>query len=337
MPDSAIKPVDMILGKSLLTAETIMAELRERLMALPYFGVLSTEQLLEAARNIITEYETTNIDALANTDLAAWVAGMDAVAKRLPEMAKDKFSPFWRRPPADPPRLPPIIGMPGDDEEPELVFPIIRKAAESLFERQILTPTDYYAAESRSRDRAFTVARESREDVLERIRDRIGENVREGASFKAFRDSLEPDLRDSFIGPAHTELVFRQAVQSSFREGHNRLADHPIVDEIFPYAEFLPIFDARGRKTHQSLATSGIDGTGVYRRDDVAFWSLFDPPVEWNCRCGKNLLTIEAAARAGVKEAAEWLRTGRKPTLESRLPFIKWRPDPSFTGAKVAA
>lgn len=336
MPDSAIRPVDLIIGKSLLTAESIMQELRERLLALPYFGYLTQEQLIQAARNILTEYEPLVAENLANADLAAWIVGFDRVAAKLPDFAKDRFAPFWRRPPNDPPRLPPLIGGAAGDDGEELRFPIIERAAASLFDRQILTPSEYYAAESRERSKAFTVARESREDVLGRIRDRLAETVDEGASLKIFRDKIGPELEQSFIGPAHLELVYRQGVQSAFRDGHDKLADNPIVDEIFPYCEILPIMDARGRKTHQSLAHTGIDGTGAYRRDDRAFWALFNPPIEWNCRCGKNLLTIEAAARKGVGEAAEWLRTGRKPALESRLPFIKWRPDPSYT-QQVAA
>lgn len=50
-----------------------------------------------------------------------------------------------------------------------------------------------------------------------------------------------------------------------------------------------------------------------------------------NCRCGTRLLTLEAAAAAGVKEAQEWLRTGRSPLQpEYRLAHIPFDPKPGF-------
>jgi hypothetical protein len=334
MPDSAIRPVDLIIGRSLLTAESVMQELRERLLALPYSGYLSQEQLIQAARNILDEYEPLITENLANADLASWIAGMDRVSKSLPEQALQKFAPFWRRPPNDPPRLPPLLTSPGGEEPEELTFPIIREAAANLFERQILTPTEFYAAQSRERDKAFTVARESREDVLERIRDRLAEDVREGTSLKSFRDSLEGDLQSSFISPAHIETVYRTNVQAAFREGQDRIASNPIVAEIFPYRTWDAVHDARTRKTHLALEKLGLSGTNVYRADDP-FWKVWKQPAGYNCRCGSTYLTIEAAARKGVDEAKEWLRSSRKPVLESRLPHIPFEPEPGF--ARVAA
>lgn len=334
MPDSIIKPVDRIIGTSLLVAESILSELRERLLALPYSGYLSQEQLIAAARNILDEYEPLFTENLANTDLAAFIAGMDRVSKSLPEQALQKFAPFWRRPPNDPPRFPPLISAAGGDGDEILRLPIIENAVADLFSRQILTPTDYYAAESRSRDRAFTVARESREDVLERIRDKLAETVKEGASLKSFRDSLEPDLQASFIGPAHQETVYRTNVQTAFREGQDRMASHPIVAEIFPYRTWDAVHDARTRKTHLALEKLGLSGTNVYRADDP-FWKVWKQPAGYNCRCGSRYITIENAARLGVDEAKEWLRTSRRPNLESRLPMIPFEPESGFN--RVAA
>jgi hypothetical protein len=332
MPDVASKPLAPILGRSLLTAETIMAELRERLLSLPFIGVLSQEQLMEAARNILVEYEPLTVESLANADLAAWIAGFDRVAQKLP--AETQFAPWWRRPPQEPPKFPPLIGSPEEPEE-HLRLPLIEKAVASLFDRQILTPAEFNERSAEAKAKSFTVARESREDVLERIRDRLAETAREGASLPEFKARLGPELEQSFIGPAHVELVYRQGLQTAFSDGLDAVTNHPIVDEIFPYVAYDAIHDARARKEHIALETLGIDGTNVYRKDDREFWALFRPPWDYNCRCGRTPLTIEAAARRGVKEAAEWLRTGRRPPLEGRLQYIPFRPPAGF--AKVAA
>jgi hypothetical protein len=335
MPNSIIKPTDLIIGRALITAETIADELRTRLLSLADHQWLSEQELVARARMILAELEPILAENLANADLAAWIAGFDSVAQQLPAWAKHSFSPFIR-PPGDPPRFVGLLGSFGEGE-PTLRFPIIEKAADSLFRRQILTPEQFRAADATFRQQAFTVTGESRTEVLEHIRDALAETVRDGASLEGFRAKLADGLDQSFIGPGHIEVVYRTNVQAAFSEGHDSLADNPIVAEVFPYMEILPIRDARVRSTHASLETLGIDGTNIYRRDDRAFWNLFRPPIEWNCRCAVNLLRIEQAARRGVREAQEWLDTGRKPPLESRLPFIPWRPDPAFRRVAVAA
>jgi hypothetical protein len=107
------------------------------------------------------------------------------------------------------------------------------------------------------------------------------------------------------------------------------LAAHPVVAEIFPYQEYVPIHDGRVREEHEALAHLGIDGTGVYRREDP-FWDYFTPPWGYQCRCGVNLLGIADAARLGVREASEWLETGVKPPLRSRLAEIPFKPTDGF-------
>ena len=104
--------------------------------------------------------------------------------------------------------------------------------------------------------------------------------------------------------------------------------------EIFPYQEILPIKDGRVREEHLALASLGLSGTGVYRRDDP-MWDLFTPPWGYQCRCGVNLLTVEAAARKGVGEARRWERTGEPPVNpEHRLDAIPFRPEPDFVGGR---
>jgi len=62
-------------------------------------------------------------------------------------------------------------------------------------------------------------------------------------------------------------------------------------------------------------------------------WDYFTPPWDYNCRCGVNVLTVEAASRAGVEEAREWLRTGQPPlVVEHRLEIVlrAIQPNPNF-------
>ncbi|MEX2176185.1 MAG: phage minor head protein [Pirellulaceae bacterium] len=332
------RSTDLIIGRGLLTAETIAQELRDRLER--ELGerrwFLPQEFLLIEARRILAEYEPILAENIAQADLAAYLAGFNDVAKRLPPSAAQLFQrSFGGFPP--PPRFT-LPGLFGDKPDPIVRFPQIEQAAQSLLDRNILTRAQFDAADDAARGRAFTIAGDLSRDTIETVRDVLAETIDRGASLEQFRRNLGERLEKSFAGPGHLENVFRTNIQAAYHAGHDKLASDPIVSEVFPYQEYLPIHDARARHDHVALGKLGIDGTGVYRRDDTAFWNIFTPPWAWQCRCGINLLTIEAAARRGVQEAATWLRTGAKPPLVSRLPFVPFRPPAGFvSGRRVAA
>lgn len=338
---TANRTTDLIFARGLIAAETIAQELRERLAEQFSFhtGYWSQADLLYHAREILREYEPLLAEAIANTDLAAWIAGFDSVAKELPEWTEKQIAWSGYIPPRPPGgfNLPGILGDDGDSE-PQLRFPMIEKAARSLFDRNILTKDKFDAASQSLRNQAFTVAGESSQDVLETIRDTLGEAVADGQTFDTWRKNVIDRVGTSHIGEGHLETVFRTNVMTAYSDGYEHLASDPIVSELFPYQEYFATHDARCEATHLALETLGLNGTGVYRRDDP-MWEWFTPPWRYNCRCTVNPLTVEAAARRGVKEAEEWLRTGMPPAYpEYRLPFIHFRPPVGFGGRrKVAA
>lgn len=327
---SANQPTDAILRRTILASESIAAELRQRLADAitpdEGRGLILTE-VLDRARDILREYEPLLADLIGNSELFGWVAGFNTTAERLPDWLQDV-----RRPGLPPPRPPgPLLpGLLGAADEPELRFPILEKAAESLIDRDILRREDYDRLTVDARQRAFAVAGDLTADTIETIRDVLVEDIQDGTSLTGFRKRIKERLDTSPIGRWHLETVYRTNVQSAFRDGRESLANNPIVTAIFPYQEYLPIGDGRVREEHEALGTLGLDGTGVYRRDDP-MWDLFTPPWDFNCRCGVNLLTVEAAARKGVKEARRWLDTGQEPlTPEHRLDAIAFRPPAGF-------
>ena len=330
------RPTDLIIGRSLITAETIAQELRDKLTARlgDKWRHVSYPHLLYEARQILTEFEPLLVENIAQADLAAWIVGIDTVAKKLPADILAQFARMIGGPPRPPGSL--ILPYGFGDEEPVVRFPLIEKAAESLARRRILTPEQFRQADAAAKARGFTVAGQASEDALTTIRDVLAETVDQGASLEQFRRNLGERLETSFIGPGHLENVYRTNIQAAYHEGHDELADDPIVAEVFPYQAYLAIHDGRVRHEHLELEGLGIDGTNVYRRDDP-FWNLFTPPWDYQCRCGINLLTIEAAARRGAREAATWLRTGIKPPLASMLPKIPFRPPAGFGGRRLVA
>lgn len=328
MPDAAKKQVDLLIGRSILTVEALAAELRQRLirrlMRVRKRFLFNEQELLYEARSVLSEFEPILAQTIADAELAAWVAGTQAMAGRIPLSRQAEFMPPFGMQPPRPPSIGVLLG--GDDDyEPVIRFPLLEKAAQSLAERNIVTPREFAETAAEVKRQAFTVAGQASEQTIERIRDALVETIDEGASLKAFREKVEQAVEAGGIGPAHVENIFRTNIQTAFHQGYDEILQHPIVNELFPYQQYIPIHDGRVRHDHLALEKLGIDGTGIYRRDDP-FWDVFTPPWSYQCRCGINALTIEAAARKGAGEAAEWLRTGIKPPLESRLPFIPFRP-----------
>lgn len=333
MIQSASQNNNLIIGTGLITAETIASELRQRLAnRATEFRGLTDQEIIFRARNILAEFEPLIAEALLATDLAAWISGFDRVAKELPTWTVQSFSRFDSG-------LPPIYAPTTFDvpDDPVIKFPLIDRARESLMERKILTPDEYKAATAEARNRSFTVAADMSNDAMETIRDTLAENIREGTSLKGFRKALGERLDTSKIGPAHIETIYRTNVQAAFADGHETIASNPIVASLFPYQAYHAIHDGRVDPEHLALESYGLNGTNVYRRDDP-MWDWFTPPWRYNCRCGVNLLTIESAARKGVREAMEWLRTSRPPEKpEWRLGFIPFRPKNGFGGARRKA
>lgn len=69
----------------------------------------------------------------------------------------------------------------------------------------------------------------------------------------------------------------------------------------------------------------------VYDFQSAGGWMVADGLIVSNCRCSVRLLTLEAAASAGVKEAQLWLKTGNAPRQpEYRLSHIPFEPKPGF-------
>src|SRR5688500_73919 len=96
MPEARTKRVDIIIGRGLVTAEAIAAELRTRLA--DHLGELyrwlPEITLLAEARRILAQFEPILAENIARTDLAAWIAGYDEVSKELPPSILSHFRRF---------------------------------------------------------------------------------------------------------------------------------------------------------------------------------------------------------------------------------------------------
>lgn len=327
--DAQKKSVDILIGRGLIANETISQEMRERLLnrLAAKRHTLDATSLLQLAREVLSEFEPALADTLFDTEISAWVSGITFVADKLPEPVVKQVSLVGGGS-----GQPPFVATDllwGESNEPFLRLPMVERAAQILAEKRIVTREQFDQLTQEARSQSFTVARANSDATIEKMRNVLSDLVAKGPTLREFKERVSEELETSQIGPGHAETVYRGAIQSAYMDGHNELADNPIVQEVFPYQSFEPIHDSRVRHNHLLLGELGIDGTNLYRIDDE-FWDHYSPPLFYNCRCGVNLHSIESAARKGVQEAKHWLATGRKPELISRLPFIPFPPEPGW-------
>jgi hypothetical protein len=113
MPDIAAHPADLVYGRGLIAAESIAQELRERLARelSRRRRELSELELLDLAREILAQFEPILAENFANTDLAAWIAGVEAVTKKLSPSVLNSFAL--------------LAGGGGEQPPPRFRFPLV--------------------------------------------------------------------------------------------------------------------------------------------------------------------------------------------------------------------
>ena len=265
-------------------------------------------------------------EAIYESQLISWLDAFGTSYHKLPQWFRDQIAEN-RLGGFDKPPDKPILNLFFPDN-PGPRFTLIENAVKALQSRRILTRDQFDILSHQARASAFTIGDGLSSEAIADVREILNSAVQDGPTLLEFRKRVS-DAVPGIMSPSKVELVYRQAINASYRDGRESLIRNPVIAEVFPYQQYLPIYDGRVRHEHLALGKLGIDGTDVYRREDP-IWDLFTPPWDYNCRCGVNLLTIDQAARLGVKEAQEWLRTGRKPELRTRLPFISFRPRVGF-------
>lgn len=276
MPDASRKIVDSIVGRGLISASVVASELRDRLANRLSRRKLSSYEILDLARDILSDFEPLLGRILADTDLAAWLFGVHDVSKIVPKNVLKMLEAQFPDP-----LIPGVIFIdPRDAEGPTITFPKIDKAVRDLRDRNIVTRKSYDVMTNAARQRAFTIARQASEETIGSIRDLLVEVVEEGPTLRRFRDLVHEKVGASQVGAAHLENVYRTNVQTAFTNGQEALLSHPAVSPVFPYMRYIAIRDGRVRDTHLALETLGLDGTNIYRRDDP-MWSFFRPPWDY--------------------------------------------------------
>lgn len=200
-------------------------------------------------------------------------------------------------------------------------FPQVEVAWHDLAGRQVVTREDYESMAEEARAQAFTIAGVQSEDAIEKVRDALADDVRRGGTLREFRVAVEQALGASALAPHAVEGIYRNAVGTSYLRGLDAVLGRPMVEDEFPFRLTEGVEDSRQTPLCRICNRSGLNGTGVYHKDDPEY-DRTRPMRHWQCRCAVIPLNVEGAASRGVKYAQEWLRLGYPPGPPPRVPRV---------------
>jgi SPP1 gp7 family putative phage head morphogenesis protein len=311
---------ERLLAKGGRGAAAVVAELRRGIAAVAR-QPLPLEDKIHKIRRVLARHEPLLFRVTSDTLLAAWVAGAGGwlpKEKRLQPPATGHAV----APPQSPPPRDPIAGAGGAGEPPPVVrFPQIEAAARDLLDRRILTRAEFDQLSRDARREAFTVARVGSLDALGAVRQALTTAVSRGETRDQFEERVHEALDGSYLSPGHIETVFRTNVMAAYTAGLNDTLNDPLVGDAFPFMETVPIDDSRLSELCEVASHSGLNGTGIYLRDDPE-WQRLQPPRHFNCRCAAIPISTADAARRGIKYAKEWLDLGRRPDDSGHVPRV---------------
>ena len=157
---------------------------------------------------------------------------------------------------------------------------------------------------------SFTVARATRLEVLQSIRDAVDRALTEGRTIREFAANLEPELRrlgwwgrQTVVNPRGVEEtvtlgtpwrlrnIYRTNLQSAYMAGRWKRQREGVGRR--PYWQYVAVLDDATRPSHRALHNR------VFRWDDP-FWDSHYPPNGWGCRCRVRALTERQVEARGL-------------------------------------
>lgn len=176
---------------------------------------------------------------------------------------------------------------------------------------------------------AFSVKGYTEMEVLNEFLEALKDAVREGSTKEAFRERMNTFLEDNgYAGltPYHSDLIFRQNMQTAYNVGHYEQMTDPDVMERRRYWQYQTAGDGKVRESHAAM-----DGR-VYPADhDI--WDTWYPPNGFGCRCMVVSITPEQVRRKGLEVSDQLPNMVDTQTGEimAALPDKKFRTNPAKT------
>lgn len=122
-------------------------------------------------------------------------------------------------------------------------------------------------------ENAFTLARATNIEQIERVRNFIESSIRNGGTRRQFIQAFEGEFTEGYL-----DTVFSNNTRNAYEAGRKDLLLNADIDDVAPTLTYTTVGDARVRPLHAAL-----DGFTAPRTDPV--WTRIWPPIDHNCRC----------------------------------------------------
>lgn len=168
---------------------------------------------------------------------------------------------------------------------------------------------DWQALSAEAQQQAFTVAKVTRLDLLQDIKDALIKAQSEGSTVEQFKKDLKPiieskgwsgrkeiTLKDGTkstvnLTPSRLETVYRTNLQSAYSAGRWQQIEE--AKQTRPYLQFLAVVDESTSDVCSSLNRK------VFAVDDE-IWNSIMPPLHHNCRSTVRSLSEKQLVREGL-------------------------------------
>jgi len=117
--------------------------------------------------------------------------------------------------------------------EPSEVMDIFEK-------REVLTDKEFAQLDVWAKQRSFTVARQTEEVLMERLRPAVQEAIFSGMSFEAFLETVS-----DIVTTGHAQVIYRNNLSSAFNTARMDTAFHPALEGAFPLVTYFAVLDQK--------------------------------------------------------------------------------------------
>lgn len=156
--------------------------------------------------------------------------------------------------------------------------------------------------------KAFTIAKITKIDLLNDIKDSLENSFKSGVKFKEWKENLKPNLeKHGWIGktivtnPQNGESKeiyvssrrLRNIYNTNIRASYAKTRYENQMNSLGQYFRYVSVLDSKTRHAHKKL-----HGTILPKTDP--FWYKNYPPNDWGCRCKVQVLSDEEMKTKGL-------------------------------------
>ena len=212
-----------------------------------------------------------------------------------------------------------------------------KEAVEYFRSKGYAVSEDWHDTWQDAHNRAFTVAKAAKMEVLKVIRSHVEKTLAEGKTMRQAVDELKPALirqgwwgeqeitkKDNTtekynVGVRRLRTIINTNIQTAYAAG--RYSRQMETTKAFPYLQYVAVLDGATRASHRAMSGK------VFAANDP-IWDAIYPPNGFNCRCRVQSISKRRLEKSGRKvESSEGrLRTVNQDIISKRTGVAHKKP-----------